>query len=59
MTLGFTELTPIFHDDYDMTSSRASLFDLQRKVQEDGPLQDGLSENLTDTTVQAANDIGY
>ena len=36
MTLGFTELTPIFHDDYDMTSSRASLFDLQRKVQEDG-----------------------
>ena len=59
MTLGFTELTPIFHDDYDMSSSRASLFDLQRKVQEDGPLQDGLSENLTDTTVQAANDIGY
>lgn len=59
MTLGFTELTPIFHDDYDMTTSRASLFDLQRKVQEDGPLQDGLSENLTDTTVQAANDIGY
>ena len=56
MTLGFTELTPIFHDDYDMTSSRKSIFDLQRTIEEDGPLN---QDNFTDTTVQAENDIGY
>ena len=56
MTLGFTELTPIFHDDYDMSSSRKSIFDLQRTIEEDGPLN---QDNFTDTTVQADNDIGY
>ena len=56
MTLGFTELTPIFHDDYDMTTSRKSIFDLQRTIEEDGPLN---QDNFTDTTVQADNDIGY
>ena len=57
MTLGFTELTPIFHDDYDMSSSRASIFDLQRSVAEEGPMSS--PDLLTDTTVQAENDIGY
>ena len=57
MTLGFTELTPIFHDDYDMTSSRKSIFDLQRSVAEEGPMSN--PDLLTDTTVQAENDIGY
>jgi len=57
MTLGFTELTPIFHDDYDMTSSRSSIFDLQRTISEEGPMPN--QEVLADTTVQADNDIGY
>tara|TARA_B100000945_G_scaffold85309_1_gene66193 strand:- start:774 stop:2345 length:1572 start_codon:yes stop_codon:yes gene_type:complete len=57
MTLGFTELTPIFHDDYDFTEgARASILDLQRTVAEDGPLN---QENFTDTTVQSSDDIGY
>jgi len=58
MTLGFTELTPIFHDDYDLTmGARPSIMDLQRTIQEEGPIPN--QEVLADTTVQAANDIGY
>ena len=56
MTLGFTELTPIFHDDYDFTEgARASVLDLQQMVAEDGTqaLHD------TDTSVQSSDDIGY
>ena len=57
MTLGFTELTPIFHDDYDFTEgARASVRDLQRTIAEDGPLN---QDNFTDTTVQSSDDIGY
>ena len=57
MTLGFTELTPIFHDDYDFTEgARASVRDLQRTIAEDGPLN---QNNFTDTTVQSSDDIGY
>ena len=56
MTLGFTELTPIFHDDYDFTEgARASVIDLQRMVAEDGTQ----SFHDTDTTVQSSDDIGY
>ena len=56
MTLGFTELTPIFHDDYDFTEgARASVIDLQRMVAEDGTQ----SFHDTDTSVQSSDDIGY
>ena len=56
MTLGFTELTPIFHDDYDFTEgARASVLDLQQMVAEDGT--QALLD--TDTSVQSSDDIGY
>ncbi len=57
MTLGFTELTPIFHDDYDTNNARKSIFDLQRTISEEGPMPN--QEVLADTTVQGTNDIGY
>ena len=57
MTLGFTELTPIFHDDYDTNNATKSIFDLQRTIAEEGPMPN--QEVLADTTVQGTNDIGY
>ena len=57
MTLGFTELTPIFHDDYDTNKASKSIFDLQRTIAEEGPMPN--QEVLADSTVQGTNDIGY
>ena len=56
MELGFTELTPIFHDDYDFTEgARPSVLDLQQYVNEEGTQV----FHDTDTTVQSPDDIGY
>jgi len=56
MTLGFTELTPIFHDDYDFTEgARASVLDLQQYVNEEGTTV----FHDVDTSVQSSDDIGY
>ena len=56
MTLGFTELTPIFHDDYDFTEgARPSVLELQQYVNEEGTQV----FHDTDTTVQSPDDIGY
>ena len=56
MTLGFTELTPIFHDDYDFTEgARPSVLELQQYVNEEGTQV----FHDTDTTVQSSDDIGY
>lgn len=56
MTLGFTELTPIFHDDYDFTEgARASVLEQQQYVNEEGTQV----FHDTDTSVQSSDDIGY
>ena len=56
MELGFTELTPIFHDDYDFTEgARPSVLELQQYVNEEGTQV----FHDTDTTVQSPDDIGY
>ena len=56
MTLGFTELTPIFHDDYDFTEgARPSVLELQQYVNEEGTQV----FHDTDTSVQSSDDIGY
>ena len=54
MTLGFTELTPIFWDDYESDDGyRSSILDLQRNISEEGPRETG------STTVTSSDDIGY
>lgn len=54
MTLGFTELTPIFWDDYESDAGyRQSVLDLQSKIRDEGPRETG------NTTVTSADDIGY
>ena len=54
MTLGFTELTPIFWDDYESDQGyKSSILDLQRNISEEGPRETG------STTVTSSDDIGY
>ena len=58
MTLGFTELTPIFWDDYESDDGyRSSILDLQRSISEEGP-KEGPRETGS-TTVTSSDDIGY
>ena len=58
MTLGFTELTPIFWDDYESDKGYgSSILDLQRSISEEGP-KEGPRETGS-TTVTSSDDIGY
>ena len=55
MTLGFTELTPIFADDYDPNNARPSVLALQDKVKTLGPLDQFFDDSSDDAGV----DIGF
>ena len=58
MTLGFTELIPIFWDDYESDKGyKFSILDLQRSISEEGP-KEGPRETGS-TTVTSSDDIGY
>ena len=58
MTLGFTELSPIFWDDYE-GSNRASVTELQSTIRDEGPDAASAPRETGNTTVTAADDIGY
>ena len=55
MTLGFTELTPIFWDDYEGDDGiyRSSITELQSTIRDEGPVETG------STAVTSTDDIGY
>ena len=58
MTLGFSELTPIFGDDYDTkdTGARADILELQKGITERGPLDEWFDDSSIDG---GGNDIGF
>ena len=60
MTLGFTELSPIFWDDYESDEGyKSSVTELQSTIRDEGPDAASAPRETGNTNVTSANDIGY